>query len=173
MYYKLHPDRGFVEQAKSESAVELQQLAGQPSPREMDAVPSVLPYEYPPAVSACMQYRRGFLRCHDLALGPCGTALWVNPRTRPSVGLVVEDARPPSLEDGHSAEEWLCATLLPSRGKQDDGSALYQSTAHRVWTNPSVGGTNAWTSLDYVESLGWIGLGGSDGSVSLLRIIDV
>lgn len=166
MHYKLHADRRFLDQ-QSASTPELKQRASS------EDIPSILPYEYPPAASAYMKYHRGFLRCPDLALGPCGTALWVHPRTRSSTGLVSEDALPPSPEDEHVAEEWLCGTVLPAGGSSTSAQALNKSGAYRLWTNRSVGGESTWTSLDYVESLGWIGLGASDGSVTLLRMVDV
>ncbi|KLO11673.1 hypothetical protein SCHPADRAFT_941895 [Schizopora paradoxa] len=167
MHYKLHPDRRFIEQ----------QVPGPPEPNprstESENGASILPYEYPPATSAYMRYHRGFLRCPDLALGPCGTALWVNPRTRTSTGLVMEDARPPSPEDGQSSEEWLCGTVLPAGSASKEAQPIQKSGAYRLWTNPSSSGEASWTALDYVESLGWIGLGANDGSVTLLRMVDV
>lgn len=40
------------------------------------------PYLFPPKPTAHIPALRGFLRCADVALGDCGSALWVQPRPR-------------------------------------------------------------------------------------------
>ncbi|TDL27111.1 hypothetical protein BD410DRAFT_741538 [Rickenella mellea] len=120
------------------------------------------PYSFPPVLADEIPSSRGFLRCAELALGPCGTALWIQPRPRPATGLAAWQAE---HADGHVSRECLMGTVFPGplRPHPDDSPPLGRRSI-RLWVNEYA----PWTSLDYCENTGRIALGCVDGQVMVL-----
>ncbi|ESK92826.1 hypothetical protein Moror_9139 [Moniliophthora roreri MCA 2997] len=52
--------------------------------------PTTAPYTFPPTYLCSLSTPRGSLRCTNVRLGACGTAVWVSP-TPPRTGLVVDE----------------------------------------------------------------------------------
>ncbi|KAI8996239.1 hypothetical protein BD414DRAFT_477205 [Trametes punicea] len=162
------------------------------------AVASVAPYLFPPVrTERSAPTIRGFLRCTDIILGPCGTAIWIQPRPARAAHLTGFDV--------HSSPTQISETLDPNYALLDDlalGSAHRQAvtrpgadrpkasealcaavfagpmarrhpeveTKTRVlWAQPRDG--RNWTALDYDEERGRVALGASDGTVTVLELV--
>ena len=64
---------------------------------------SLSPYVFPPVrAEQTSPTVRGFLRCRDIVLGPCGTALWIQPRAARTAHLTGFDlhSSPAQVSDG-------------------------------------------------------------------------
>jgi hypothetical protein len=127
--------------------------------------PSVLtPYIFPPTLSTQVASARGPLRCRDVMLGPCGTAVWIQPQDRAVVGLISTDEDyPVQLIQTTSGHESVVAAVFPGPLRSDETIAPRSRT---LFTNR----LNNWTSLDYDEQLGKIALGSSFGRVMILEL---
>ncbi|KIK57623.1 hypothetical protein GYMLUDRAFT_1009574 [Collybiopsis luxurians FD-317 M1] len=136
------------------------------------------PYLFPPICTAQVASTRGSLRCTDLVLGKCGTAIWVKPGERALNGLL-----PPEIYDDYTnntrqggfdgilsnisgdvegkSSESLVAGIFP-------GPLNPQTTVRtrKIYANV----LKNWTTLDYDEAVGSIVLGDASGSVRILQL---
>jgi len=134
--------------------------------------PQSIPYIFPPTLKTQVRAIRGSLRCRDVILGPCGTAVWIQPQDRAVVGLLSSDELPLQAIRSVSGHESLVAAtfpgpLAPPSTTANSNPALATVTRSRtLFTNHF----NNWTSLDYDEELGRIALGSSFGRVMILEL---
>ncbi|KAL1743398.1 hypothetical protein HDZ31DRAFT_41024 [Schizophyllum fasciatum] len=151
----------------------------------------VPPYLFPPVLAERFHSSRGALRCTDLVMGRCGTAVWVQPPDYSSAGLLFgnDDGRslPNNVPSLNSHEAMMAGAfsgplrreeggegLLSGDGRGGDtalppaGAGVAPQTQHGLLLlqNPS----NDWTSLDYDEVLGRIAFGTSAGSVKVVQL---
>ncbi|KAJ3800040.1 hypothetical protein GGU11DRAFT_774748 [Lentinula aff. detonsa] len=133
------------------------------------------PYLFPPICTSRVSSTRGPLRCTDLALGQCGTAIWVKPGDRASHGLLMSDvydnytsvARLNGLDSDvsvsieGSATESLVAGIFPGPLNPEE-----KVRTRKICTNV----TNNWTALDYDEAVGRLVLGDATGCVRILEL---
>ncbi|KAI0766687.1 hypothetical protein BD413DRAFT_605824 [Trametes elegans] len=154
-------------------------------------LPAMPPYLFPPVrAEHTSPAVRGFLRCTDILLGASGTALWIAPRAARSAHLTgldvhsspaqVHDAFDPDhllphgcagvgagLRDRARTAEALCAAVFAGAlNKRHEGAV---PPARRLWVQPK--DNCNWAALDYVEELGRVALGSSDGSVAVLDLV--
>jgi hypothetical protein len=123
----------------------------------------ILPYLFPPSLTAEVLSVHGSLRCADIKLQPYGTAVWVHPRNRAVAGLISDDVHPQEVATpGRPVSERLVAAVFPGLLSQ----AGTGDEAKTLWTNES----NDWTCLDYDEEFGRIALGSRAGSVTVLEL---
>ncbi|KAI0820148.1 hypothetical protein BC628DRAFT_1331134 [Trametes gibbosa] len=139
------------------------------------------PYIFPPVrAEHTSSAVRGFLRCTDIILGPCGTALWIQPRaarTAHLTGLDVHSSAAQILDafnpdhlypdggaDRTKTAEALCAAVFA--GPLQRRHPEFQPQARRLWVQPK--DNCSWSALDYDEARGRVALGSSDGSVTVL-----
>lgn len=121
------------------------------------------PYIFPPTLSTQVTSTRGSLRCRDVILGPCGTAVWIQPQDRAVVGLISTDEDyPAQLIHTRSGHESIVAAAFPGPLRSDETT----SRSRTLFTNR----LNNWTSMDYDETLGKIALGSSFGRVMVLEM---
>ncbi|KAJ4497900.1 hypothetical protein C8R41DRAFT_171568 [Lentinula lateritia] len=136
--------------------------------------PTECPYQFPPICTSRVTSSRGALRCTDLILGRCGTAMWVKPGDRATHGLLVSDmyddytyvARLGGRESGivtmgGGATESLVAGIFPGPLNPDENVRT-----RKIYTNVS----KDWTALDYDEAIGRVVLGDATGSVRILEL---
>ncbi|KAH9851212.1 hypothetical protein C2E23DRAFT_860686 [Lenzites betulinus] len=148
--------------------------------------PTAAPYIFPPVrAEHTSPAVRGFLRCTDIILGPCGTALWIQPRaarTAHLTGLDVHsseaqvfdtfnpDFLPPDDAHGGSdrskTAEALCGAVFT--GPLQRRHPELQPHARKLWVQPK--DNCRWSALDYDEARGRVALGSSDGSVTVLDL---
>ncbi|KAI0323915.1 hypothetical protein GY45DRAFT_1332115 [Cubamyces sp. BRFM 1775] len=87
--FLLLPDPTFEGRSNSENPVStgvVDEL--DPASSAPPAPASASPYVFPPVrAERTSPTVRGFLRCPDIVLGPCGTALWIQPRARTTAHL--------------------------------------------------------------------------------------
>ncbi|KAF9459523.1 hypothetical protein BDZ94DRAFT_1284354 [Collybia nuda] len=141
------------------NALEFYTLAREPT---YPSLPS--PYIFPPELSTQVASTRGSLRCRDVILGPCGTAIWIQPQDRAVVGLVSPDEDfPVQLIHRTSGHESIVAAVFPGPLRSKEAVS---SRSRTLFTNR----LNNWTSLDYDETLGKIALGSSFGRVMVLEL---
>ncbi|KAJ3822071.1 hypothetical protein F5880DRAFT_1577519 [Lentinula raphanica] len=123
------------------------------------------PYLFPPICTSRVSTTRGPLRCTDLALGRCGTAIWIRPGERASLGLVsgvFSSLVPEILEfESEIASENLVAGIFPG-----SLNPYGNVRTRRICSNVA----NNWTALDYDEAMGLLFLGDATGSVSMLEL---
>ncbi|KAJ3906866.1 hypothetical protein F5879DRAFT_606313 [Lentinula edodes] len=132
------------------------------------------PYQFPPICTSRVTSSRGPLRCTDLILGRCGTAMWVKPGDRATHGLLASDmyddytyvARLGGLESGivtmgGGATESLVAGIFPGPLNPDE-----TVRTRKIYTNVS----KDWTALDYDEAIGRVVLGDATGCVRILEL---
>ncbi|KAJ4487794.1 hypothetical protein J3R30DRAFT_850244 [Lentinula aciculospora] len=128
------------------------------------------PYLFPPICTTRVSSTRGPLRCTDLVLGQCGTAIWVKPGDRALHGLLTSDvyvdytyiARLGGLEaSGGGVTESLVAGIFP--GPLNPGEEV---RTRKICTNIS----NNWTAFDYDEAIGRLVLGDAAGCVRVLEL---
>ncbi|TFK81904.1 hypothetical protein K466DRAFT_604106 [Polyporus arcularius HHB13444] len=161
-----------------------------PSAENTESVP---PYLFPPVrAEQTSPTVRGFLRCRDIVLGPCGTALWIQPRAARTAHLTGYDVHssttqvwdalnpdhqhpddlplnpgdPSSALDRSRAAESLCATVF--EGPLQRHHSDLRSTARTLWVQTK--DNCNWTTFDYDEETGRVVLGSSDGSVTVLDL---
>ncbi|CDO76171.1 hypothetical protein BN946_scf185034.g4 [Trametes cinnabarina] len=161
-------------------------------PSERSSTPSapIAPYVFPPVrAERTATAVRGFLRCTDIVLGPCGTALWIQPRPARAAHLTGHDvhssatqitdafdpAHAPLSEFAHAnqnavrekKEEALCAAVFA--GPMQRCHPELETKTRTVWAQPREG--RNWTALDYDEERGRVMLGASDGTVTVLDFV--
>ncbi|KIY53063.1 hypothetical protein FISHEDRAFT_34022 [Fistulina hepatica ATCC 64428] len=132
------------------------------------------PYIFPPVRIAQVHSIRGPLRCSEIHMGLCGTAVWIQPPERAVAGLLWDndgDGRAlqnniPSLR----SHECLMAQAFPgplmsTKDRKTIGNACLHGRC--LWTNDT---SSAWTSFDYHEEGGRIALGSSSGHVCILKV---
>lgn len=131
------------------------------------------PYLFPPVYTSRVTSNRGSLRCTDLLLGKCGTAIWVKPGERATHGLVTSDIYDDYLyvdrlstsglvvDMASRAADSLVAGTFPGPLNPEDSVRT-----HRIYTNIS----NNWTALDYDEAIGRVVLGDAAGGVRILEL---
>ena len=112
-------------------------------------------------IASFSSHHRGPLRCSDVVLGPCGTAVWVQPLDRAATGLVAVSNFVGCMPMPTSHER-LVVALLP--GLLNRGPPEAQIKA--VLENDRDG----WTCLDYDETQGLIALGSSSGELTVYRL---
>ncbi|GAW01368.1 hypothetical protein LENED_002960 [Lentinula edodes] len=135
---------------------------------------SLNPNFFPPICTSRVTSSRGPLRCTDLILGRCGTAMWVKPGDRTTHGLLASDmyddytyvARLGGLESGivtmgGGATESLVAGIFPGPLNPDE-----TVRTRKIYTNVS----KDWTALDYDEAIGRVVLGDATGCVRILEL---
>lgn len=131
-----------------------------------------LPYLFPPVHSTLSSPSvRGFLRCTDIVLGRCGTALWIQPRPARSADLTTLDVHSsdtqgprPNAETEVLAGAVFSGSLLEESIGGGEGSLR----ARTVYVRDSAGSGN-WTAMDYVEELGVVALASTQGVVTVLE----
>ncbi|KAJ3852621.1 hypothetical protein EV368DRAFT_40617 [Lentinula lateritia] len=132
------------------------------------------PYQFPPICTSQVTSSRGPLRCTDLILGRCGTAMWVKPGDRATHGLLASDmyddftygARLAGSESGivtmgGGATESLVAGIFPGPLNPDENVRT-----RKIYNNVS----KNWTALDYDEAIGRVVLGDATGCVRILEL---
>jgi len=152
--------------------------------------PRRTPYLFPPLPTSRISSIRGSLRCTDVVLGPCRTAVWIRPHDSSLAGLMGglqngEQYQLPSylFEQTERSQEGLVCAVFPG--------PLCQNHMHKYGAHESSRGTgntprhskaegdvrmmwmnelNNWTTLDYYEAMGRIALGSGDGYVTLLEL---
>jgi hypothetical protein len=131
---------------------------------------SSIPYIFPPILTSQVHAVRGPLRCRDVILGRCGTAVWIQPRDRAVVGLLSNEGFPAQAIYTAGGHESLVAAAFPGSlapsDPVDDDAAAAVTRSRTLYTNH----LNNWTSLDYDEELGRIALGSSFGRVLMLEL---
>ncbi|OJT09736.1 hypothetical protein TRAPUB_13767 [Trametes pubescens] len=160
-----------------------------PGPSTLPTVatpPPIAPYIFPPVrAEHTLPAVRGFLRCTDIILGPCGTALWIQPRaarTAHLTGLDVhssdaqvldalnpdylhpDDAPLSGSADRTKTAEALCGAVFA--GPLQKRHPELQARARKLWVQQK--DNSSWTALDYDEERGRAALGSSDGTVTIL-----
>ncbi|TBU24915.1 hypothetical protein BD311DRAFT_728696 [Dichomitus squalens] len=169
--------------------------SGQPNehPVTEDVEPPA-PYLFPPVrAEHTSPTVRGFLRCRDIALGPSGTALWIQPRAARTAHLTgldihssltqIADVMNPDYQhpedvplnpgDPHRPTgrariaESLCAAVFA--GPLQRRHPEMQTQARTLWVQGKEGCN--WTAVDYDEEAGRVALGSSDGSVTVLGLV--
>ncbi|KAI0369576.1 hypothetical protein BV20DRAFT_1078320 [Pilatotrama ljubarskyi] len=163
------------------------------------SVPPMAPYIFPPVrAEHASPAVRGFLRCTDIILGPCGTALWIQPRaarTAHLTGLDVHSSAAQvfdSLNPDHLHPDEAPPTPLAAPGGVRAESADRAKTAEslcaavfagplqrrhpellphprKLWVQPR--DNCNWTAVDYDEDRGRVALGSSDGTVAVLDLV--
>lgn len=112
-------------------------------------------------ISSLTSHRGGPLRCSDMALGPHGTAVWVQPPDWAAVGLITEENFIEQLSTPTSRETLIIA-LFP--GLLNQGSSEAQ-----VKVSFESNGDD-WSCLDYDEARGLIALGSGSGEITVYRL---
>ncbi|THU89975.1 hypothetical protein K435DRAFT_760617 [Dendrothele bispora CBS 962.96] len=163
----------------------------------LDATPA--PYHFPPLLTARISSIRGTLRCTDVVLGPCRTAVWIRPHDRSLSGLMGglqngEQYELPSylFEQTERSQEGLVCAVFPGPlcakyvhpnpqevSSRQSGLSTAQGAFNRAVDPGKKEGDvrmmwmnelNNWTTLDYYEAMGRIALGSGDGYVTLLEL---
>ena len=131
---------------------------------------SSVPYIFPPTLTSQVHAIRGPLRCRDVILGRCGTAVWIHPRDRAVVGLVSNEELPAQAIYTSSGHESLVAAAFPgplaASNTIEDDTTPTVTRSKILYTNH----LNNWTSLDYDEEVGRIALSSSFGRVLILEL---
>ncbi|KZS99906.1 uncharacterized protein LAESUDRAFT_746009 [Laetiporus sulphureus 93-53] len=138
-------------------------MDGAPDPTapslSIDRILDRSPYLFPPAHSKLSSPSvSGILRCTDIILGPYGTAVWIQPHPAHSADLTTLDVH------ANGDTSWGSFAGLLQRAHLD--LDLRVST---LWAQ--LPGASHWTSLDYVEELGLVAIGSSDGRVVVLELV--
>ncbi|EPS99977.1 hypothetical protein FOMPIDRAFT_58131 [Fomitopsis schrenkii] len=159
--YVLEPNSAYVRTEADED------LPGAPSHR----LPS--PYLFPPKHSTLSSPSvRGFLRCTDVVLGPCGTAIWIQPRPARSADLTTLDVHSSDTQGPrpNAETEVLAGAVFAGslREESDHGGGEKSVGARTVYVRDSAGSGN-WTAMDYVEELGVVALASTQGVVTVLE----
>ena len=158
--YMLEPNPTYVY-----SKEPLAPLPGRPPPA---------PYLFPPVHSKLSSPSvRGFLRCTDLVLGSCGTAIWIQPRPARSADLTMLDVHSSETQGPRpNAETEVLAGAVfagPLRETSEDAAGVKGVQARTVYVRDSAGSGN-WTAMDYVEELGVVALASTQGVVTVLEL---
>ena len=172
------------------------------APRASREPQPITPYLFPPTrADHTYPAVRGFLRCRDIALGPSGTALWIQPRAARTAHLTgfdvhasstqITDVMNPDFQ--HPADvppnpgDWTLRTEAGT-GSGTERAHTAESLCAAVFAGPLqrchpemqmrartlwVQGRQGcnWTAFDYDEEAGRVALGSSDGSVTVLALV--
>ena len=174
-----------------------------PEPPRSDSIesPPPTPYLFPPVrAEHTSPTVRGFLRCRDIALGPAGTALWIQPRAARTAHLTgfdvhsslaqVPDGMNPDFQHpddaplhpddddiGRTREqgsarnaESLCAAVFAGPLQRLGLCAPGAETRTKTLCVQEKEGCN-WTAFDYDEETGRVALGLGDGRVTVLDLV--
>ncbi|TRM70165.1 hypothetical protein BD626DRAFT_476498 [Schizophyllum amplum] len=128
-------------------------------------------YLFPPVLVERFHSSRGPLRCTDLVMGRCATAVWVQPPDYSSAGLLFGNDDGRSLQNNvpslNSHETMMAGAFTGPLGLGPGGGQVPATRLGRMlFQNP----LNDWTSLDYDEELGRIAFGSSGGSVKVVQL---
>ena len=115
-----------------------------------------------------------------LGLGPSRSAVWICPGYETSSEfdpiLAAHDSLVPidNLSGGEkqTVNEAVMGRIRSPACRRRLGYSDSGERALHLWTNHVDGGKMRWTCLDYLECMGLIALGGSDGSVTVLSMVD-
>ena len=196
--YTLYPNLAFDPSSLDEVVQSFSNLSTTPflsSPPKAQA--QQLPYTFPPVLTHAIPTRHGVLRCTSLALGKCGTGVWIEPRTpRTMEGLVEGFLRAAAKGKGtreRDRERVMCAVfpgpLYVSGGLDVDGCESDRCGSEGLETGESVpvqiqgmeldlsgvvdyddDGMGDWAAFDYDESRGRVVLASSYGRVLVLEV---
>jgi len=128
------------------------------------------PYIFPPTLITKVPAVRGSLRCRNVVLGPCGTAVWIQPHDRAAVGLAWtggEEYLPQAIHPVEGHESLVVAAFpgpFASQPEVIEGERLTSSSV--ICTNS----LNNWMALDYDEEMGRVALCSSFGRVLVLEL---
>ncbi|OSX58625.1 hypothetical protein POSPLADRAFT_1067506 [Postia placenta MAD-698-R-SB12] len=138
-----------------------------PSPRSSAHAAMGTPYVFPPVHSQLYSPSvRGVLRCTSIVLGSHGTAVWIQPRPAHSMDLTALDVHASvtqAPETARANETVAGAVFAGALQRENEGHV--SPDARNLWIQSF--GSSYWTSIDYVEELGLIALGSSQGMSSL------
>ncbi|KAJ6515495.1 hypothetical protein C8R45DRAFT_1086688 [Mycena sanguinolenta] len=128
------------------------------------------PYIFPPVLTAQVPSSRGSLQYSELRLGAHGTAVWIEPRDRSSMGLLADAHAPVARQN----ERLVCA-VLPGpffrAGAADlDTDATPISVQGRTLLANEL---NNWNALDYDEARGRVAIGSTWGRITVLSLADL
>lgn len=141
-----------------------------PSPRSSAQAAMGTPYVFPPVHSQLYSPSvRGVLRCTSIVLGSHGTAVWIQPRPAHSVDLTALDVHASvtqAPETARANETVAGAVFAGALQRENEGHV--SPDARNLWIQSF--GSSYWTSIDYVEELGLIALGSSQGMVIVLDL---
>lgn len=151
-----------------------------------------LPYTFPPVLTHAIPTRHGVLRCASLALGKCGTGVWIEPRLpRTMEGLVdgfLRHAAKGNWNARKGKERVMCAVfpgplyvsgLEGSKSESEEldrGPVPIQIQIQGMELDISGvvddddDGMGDWAAFDYDESRGRVVLASSYGRVLILEV---
>lgn len=169
--------------SSTKHTVDLYRLPAAPPPPEVDEEnadgepdTSASPYIFPPLHHTSFPSARGHLRCKDIALGPYGTALWIQPRIARNADLTGFDVHASDAQgSGHHPitgskipkKESLVAAVFPGELKSKHEGL--DESIRTLWAIDDV--SVDWTSMDYDEARGLVALGDSRGNVVILSLV--
>lgn len=184
--FLLFPNPAFAELMDAPPSDASTDTLGPSTTPSVSTPPPIAPYIFPPVrAEHTLPAVRGFLRCTDIILGPCGTALWIQPRAARTAHLtgldvhsseaqVVDALNPDHLHpdetplsgsaDRARTAEALCGAVFA--GPLQRRHPELQPRARRLWVQQR--DNCNWTALDYDEERGRAALGASDGVVTVL-----
>ncbi|KZT03234.1 uncharacterized protein LAESUDRAFT_660285 [Laetiporus sulphureus 93-53] len=166
--YTLEPNPQYIEDLRI-LPVDGAQDATPPS-LSIDRTIGRSPYLFPPMHSKLSSPSvRGILRCTDIILGPYGTAVWIQPRPAHSADLTTLDVHASETQAPNTAmkaTETLAGAVFA--GLLQRAHPDIDLRARTLWAQ--LPGASHWTSLDYVEELGLLAIGSSDGRVTVLEL---
>ncbi|KAH9886652.1 hypothetical protein C8Q73DRAFT_795139 [Cubamyces lactineus] len=131
--FLLLPDPTFEGLPRAANAASTEVVEQTDSPSSAPPAPaSASPYIFPPVrAERTSPTVRGFLRCPDIVLGPCGTALWIQPRARTTAHLTGLDV--------HSSTAQVWDSFNPDYvhlDAADDRSEAHYALQNRSSTSP-------------------------------------
>ncbi|KAF8064444.1 hypothetical protein FPV67DRAFT_1782692 [Lyophyllum atratum] len=132
------------------------------------------PYLFPPILVSQVPAVRGSLRCRDVVLGPCGTAVWIQPQDRAVVGLAwapseFEQYPLPAIQAAGGHESLVVAAFpgpLAERDVVGRGAEEGTTGSRVIWKNS----LNNWMAMDYDEEMGRVVVCSSFGRVLMLEL---
>ncbi|KAF5337438.1 hypothetical protein D9758_017168 [Tetrapyrgos nigripes] len=137
--------------------------------------PPPTPYLFPPILTSRILSIRGSLRCTDVVLGPCRTAVWIRPHDR-SLGGLIDDSlngltmmgmgglmgvgSSQNVDGGDSfnnerSKEGLVCAVFPG--------PLCPSTSHGARMSSSSSSTGSTGSEDWIGGVSTMSVNGGDG----------
>ncbi|KIK04175.1 hypothetical protein K443DRAFT_676139 [Laccaria amethystina LaAM-08-1] len=147
-----------------------------------------LPYAFPPRLTYSIPTRHGVLRCTSLALGKCGTGVWIEPRMPRTMGGLVQDPRylrGATKGDGKRERERVMCAVFPGplyvsrldvdgceREELETGSVPMQIRGMELDLSGVIDddGIGDWAAFEYDESRGRLVLASSYGRVLVLEV---
>lgn len=168
--YTLHPTPDYQSRSSSLDALPHYNDPN-PEPTEETEGRPPTPYIFPPSHHTSYPSVRGFLRCPDIHLGTCGTAIWIQARPARNLDLTNLDVHSSDAQEPHmplhKPKESLLAAVFPGSIRAvHSESAISEPRVLCLQERDSCN----WTSLDYDEARGRVALGMSDGKVTLLHL---